>query len=247
MFSIFRKKSTVPLDLGVLRCDMHSHLIPGIDDGAPDMESSLQLIKGMSALGYKKIVTTPHVIWEMFKNTPQIISAGCEAVKMRLAEANISMEFSAAAEYFMDDHFEELLRKDEPLLTLKDNLILVEFSFVGQPVRVKEILFELQIKGYQPVIAHPERYMYFNSHKNWYDEMKDLGCLFQLNLLSVTGYYGKAPAELAQYLIRKKYVNLIGTDLHNDYHLKMLRTSAGPIQDIVTKLLDSGMIQNPGM
>jgi tyrosine-protein phosphatase YwqE len=211
------------------------------------METSLQLIKGMSALGYKKIVTTPHIIWEMFKNTPEIIRVGCEAVKMRLAEANIAMEFSAAAEYFMDEHFEELLTKDEPLLTLKENLILVEFSFVGQPTRVKENLFELQIKGYQPVIAHPERYMYFHHYKNWYDEMKDLGCLFQLNLLSLTGYYGKVPLELAQYLIRKKYINLIGTDLHNEYHLKMIRSYSGIIQDSVMKLLDTGMIQNPGL
>ena len=244
MFSIFKKNNLPRADFSGLSCDMHSHLIPGIDDGVADIETSLQLIKGMAALGYKKLVTTPHVFWEMFQNTPEIINAGCEAVKKRLAEANIAIEFSAAAEYFMDDHFEQSLKEDEPLLTLRDNLVLVEFSFVGQPSRVKEILFELQIKGYQPVIAHPERYMYFNNHKNWYDEMKDLGCLFQLNLLSVTGYYGKVPAELAQYLIRKKYINLIGTDLHNDYHLKVIRSSSGPVMETVNKLLDSGMIQN---
>jgi protein-tyrosine phosphatase len=245
MFSIFRKKVTAALDLGSLRCDMHSHLIPGIDDGVPDMETSLQLIRGMIDLGYKKIITTPHIMWEMFKNTPEIIKTGCESVKKRLTDGNISIEFSAAAEYFLDDHFERLVHKDQPLLTIKNNLVMVEFSFVGQPIRVKEILFELQIKGYQPVIVHPERYMYFNHHKNWYDEMKDLGCLFQLNLLSLTGYYGKVPAELAQYLIRKKYINLIGTDLHNEYHLKMIRSSSGIIQDSVMKLLDTGMIQNP--
>ena len=120
MFSIFRRKVTTSLDLGPLRCDMHSHLIPGIDDGVPDMETSLQLIGGMSDLGYKKIITTPHIMWEMFKNTPEIIKAGCESVRKRLADGNISIEFSAAAEYFMDDHFERLLNKDQPLLTIKN-------------------------------------------------------------------------------------------------------------------------------
>jgi tyrosine-protein phosphatase YwqE len=223
---------------------MHSHLVPGIDDGAPDVDTSLQLIRGMHELGYKKLITTPHIMWEMFKNTHEKILAAYQSIKIKLEQSNIPVELLVAAEYYMDDHFDELLRKDEPLLTLKDNLVLVEFSFIRQPVDLKEMLFKLLIKGYQPVIAHPERYLYFGAHKNWYDEMKDQGCLFQLNLLSLCGFYGKKQEELAQYLIRKKYVDLIGTDLHNAHHLQILKSSSS-IMDAVKKLLDAGMIQNP--
>ena len=242
MFSIFRKKNNEFSDFSALYCDMHSHLIPGIDDGSPDMETSLQLIKSLADLGYKKIITTPHIMWDMYKNTNEIIQSGWEAVKKELDQKKMAVDFYAAAEYFMDDYFSTLLDDDAPLLTLKDNLVLVEFSFVKAPMDFKEMLFKLQIKGYQPVIAHPERYLYFGANKKWYDEIKNIGCLFQLNLLSLSGFYGKAPMELAQYLIKQKYINLLGTDLHNARHIEALGFTSS---DIVKKLLDSGMIQNP--
>ena len=246
MFSIFRKTPHYQIDFSGLHCDMHSHLIPGIDDGAPDMETSLELIKGLSDLGYKKIITTPHIMWDIYKNTHEIIQAGCASVVDQLKEKKIPVTFSAAAEYFMDDYFNEFLKGDKPLLTLSGNFVLVEFSFVSHPVEIKEILFTLQIKGYQPVIAHPERYLYFGGvNKNWYDDMKDAGCLFQLNILSLSGSYGKAPQQLANYLIGKKYIDLIGTDLHNERHLEMLRSSPASVMATIGKLLDSGMIQNP--
>jgi protein-tyrosine phosphatase len=242
MFSIFKKKNEERADFSALYCDMHSHLIPGIDDGSPDLETSLNLIQGLINLGYKKIVTTPHIMWDMYKNTSQIIENGWGIVKEELDRKKITVEFYAAAEYFMDDHFAKLLDDDAPLLTIKDNLVLVEFSFVKAPIDFKQMLFNMQIKGYQPVIAHPERYLYFGANKEWYEEMKDTGCLFQLNLLSLSGFYGKGPIELAQYLIKQKFVNLLGTDLHNARHIQALGFS--PL-DIIKKLLDSGMILNP--
>jgi tyrosine-protein phosphatase YwqE len=244
MFSIFQKKIHHPPDLSEVHCDVHSHLIPGIDDGAADMDTSLQLIRGMHELGYKKLITTPHIMWEMFKNSREKILTAYHAVQTTLQQNNIPVELLVAAEYYLDDHFEELLTKDEPLLTLTGNLVLIEFSFIRQPIDLKDTLFKLQIKGYQPVIAHPERYLYFGVHKNWYDDMKGQGCLFQLNLLSLCGYYGRKQEELAHYLIRKKYVDLIGTDLHNARHLQILKSSSS-IMDAVKKILDTGMIQNP--
>ncbi len=243
MFSIFQRKTPAPADLSEVQCDMHSHLLPGIDDGAADMDTSLQLIRGMHELGYKKLITTPHVMWEMFKNTREKILAAYQSVSEKLAQSQIPVELAVAAEYYMDDHFEEILRKDEPLLTLHDNMILVEFSFIRQPTDLKEMLFKLQIKGYQPVIAHPERYLYFGVHKHWYDDLKEQGCLYQVNLLSLCGYYGKKQEELAHYLIRKKYVDLIGSDLHNARHLQIIRASSS-IMDAVKKMLDTGLIQN---
>jgi tyrosine-protein phosphatase YwqE len=246
MFSIFKRRSKglTIIDMSGLGADMHSHLIPGIDDGAEDVDMSIKLIKGMHALGFRKLITTPHVMWEMYKNTNETILNGFRLVQERLKNENIPVEFSAAAEYYMDDHFDDQLEKDMPLLTIKDNMVLVEFSFIREPIEVKELLFKLQIKGYQPIIAHPERYLYFGAHKNWYDEMKEAGCLFQLNFLSLCGYYGKKQEELAQYLIKKKYVELLGSDLHNARHLEIFKVSH-EIMDNVHALLDAGVLLNP--
>jgi protein-tyrosine phosphatase len=241
MVSFFHKKKS-SLDFSSLQCDMHSHLIPGIDDGVPDLDTSIKLITGMMDLGYKKIITTPHVLWDLYKNNNEIIQSGWKIVKDEIEQKKLPVDFHAAAEYFMDDHFDIIVDNDVPLLTLKDNLVLVEFSFVQEPIELKNIIFKLQIKGYQPVVAHPERYLYFGANKNWYDEMKNAGCIFQLNLLSLIGFYGKPTLELAQYLIKKNYANLLGTDLHNERHLEILQNY--PTSDLVSKLMDSGMIQN---
>jgi protein-tyrosine phosphatase len=243
MISFFQKKNTLQADFSEVRCDMHSHLIPGIDDGSPDVATSIQLIKGLSDLGYKKIITTPHIMWDMYKNTPETILPGFNVLKNELKKNNLQIEFEVAAEYFLDDYFDKLIDSDTALLTFKDNLVLVEFSFVKEPIELKAILFKLQIKGYQPVLAHPERYLYFGAKKYWYEEIKDTGCLFQLNLLSLGGFYGKAPVELAHYLIKQKYINLIGTDLHNFRHLELLGSSSSYIHTI-KKLIDSGDILN---
>jgi tyrosine-protein phosphatase YwqE len=201
-------------------------------------------VKGFIGLGYKKIITTPHIMWDMYKNTPDILKEGHAALQGALAKENLSVELEVAAEYFLDDYFESLVDTDAPLLTLKENLVLVEFSFVREPAELKSILFKLQIKGYQPVIAHPERYLYFGAQKQWYEQMKDIGCLFQLNLLSLSGFYGKTAQELAQYLIKLRYYNLIGSDLHSHRHLHLLQETSS-IGNVVRKLLDSGDIINP--
>ncbi|HEY0732571.1 MAG TPA: CpsB/CapC family capsule biosynthesis tyrosine phosphatase, partial [Chitinophagaceae bacterium] len=145
MFSIFKKKSSSPLDLSWLGVDMHSHLLPGIDDGAQDMTASMEYIRGLAALGYKKIITTPHIYWEMYPNTAEIIKERWGDVKAELDATGIEIELEAAAEYFMDEHFHEELEKKIPLLPLKDNLVLVEFSMVNPPMDLHEVLFEMQM------------------------------------------------------------------------------------------------------
>ncbi len=202
------------------------------------------MIRAMYNLGYRKFIATPHVQWEMYKNTHEIIENGAQLVRDRLAELEINVEFRGAAEYFLDEHVDELIEKNIPLLTIHKNMVLVEFSFIRQPMDLKEKLFQLQIKGYQPIIAHPERYLYFGAHKNTYDELHDMDCIFQLNLLSLCGYYGKKQEELAQYLIKKKYVSLLGSDLHNIRHINILRASSS-ITNTVNRLLDEGVLLNP--
>jgi tyrosine-protein phosphatase YwqE len=146
----------------------------------------------------------------------------------------------------MDDHFYRLLSEGQSLLTLKDNLVLVELSFAVPAINLKELLFEMQVKGYQPVLAHPERYLYFGANKGWYDQLKEAGCLFQLNLLSFRGYYGPESQQLADWLIKKGYVDLLGSDMHHDRHLEMLSTSSR-IFRTVQRLVDSGSIRNTSL
>jgi protein-tyrosine phosphatase len=244
MLGLFKKRENEPVDLSGLVADMHNHLIPGIDDGATDLESSIVMIRAMHELGYRKFVATPHVQWEMYRNTHEMIESGAQKVRERLAETDLKVGFRGAAEYFLDEHVDELLEKNIPLLTIYKNMVLVEFSFIRQPMDLKDKLFQLQIKGYQPIIAHPERYLYFGVHKNVYDELHDMDCVFQLNLLSLCGYYGKKQEELAQYLIKKKYVSLLGSDLHNSRHLNILRSSS-TISATVNRLLDAGVLLNP--
>ena len=242
MFSIFKKKAPHKNDLSELGVDMHSHLLPGIDDGAADTEISANLIHGLTDLGYRKLITTPHIMWDLYRNSPETIADSLKILQQ--ADRSSTEILHTAAEYFLDDHFDQMLENDVPFLTLKNNWVLVEFSFVTSPLNFKQILFNMQVKGYQPVLAHPERYLYFSGDRHYYDELKDTGCLFQLNLLSLTGYYGKGPQELAQFLIKKKYVDLLGTDLHHSRHLNALQT-APHLSAQVKSLLDTGTILNP--
>lgn len=178
----------------------------------------------------------------MYPNTSEIIIAGVAEVKEKLQENNISIEFSAAAEYFLDEHFEQELKTKVPLLALKDNLVLVEFSMVTAPFDLKDLLFEMQMQNYQPLIAHPERYIYLRNKKIFFDELKESGCQFQLNLLSLTGHYGTSVQELAEYLVKKEYYDYAGTDLHNSRHLISLQK----LQNIplFSRLKDSKRLKN---
>jgi protein-tyrosine phosphatase len=244
VFSFGKRKNVGANDFSALGCDLHSHLIPGIDDGVKNMEDAIRMIRGLSELGYKKLITTPHVLRDLYPNTPVTIGEGFKAVAVEIRKQNIPVEFSAAAEYLMDDFFDGLLDGGTPLLVLKDKLVLVELSFVVAAINLKEMLFKLQVNGYQPVLARPERYLYFGANKAWYDQIRETGCLFQLNLLSLGGYYGKSSLELAKWLAKKKYVDFLGTDLHHERHLAFLRSAPG-LQDSVNKLVDTGLIRNP--
>jgi tyrosine-protein phosphatase YwqE len=221
---------------------MHSHLLPDIDDGSPDIETSLHLIRGMMDLGYTKLITTPHVMWDMYQNTPEIILTKLAELKNAVSDAGLPVTIHAAAEYFLDEHVESLLKKNAPLLTISGNMVLSEFSLAYPPQGLKDILFEMQMQGYQPVIAHPERYIYLERNREFYDELKDIGCLFQLNILALTSYYGKAVQELTHYLIKKEYYDFVGTDLHGQRHLDALYNPA--LTNQLKKLMDTGKIRN---
>lgn len=199
--------------------DIHSHLLPGIDDGAKNQEDSLKLINNLKDYGFSQFITTPHVLTGVWDNTKQGITSTEESTKLFLNNAGVNNPFKAAAEYIMDDAFVQLF-KSEPLLTLKDNYVLVEMSYLNPPIQLYDIIYELQVAGYKPILAHPERYLFYHSKYQEYQKLKRSGCKFQINLLSVTGYYGKGVQIAAQKLLEDNMIDFAGSDTHHSRHVE---------------------------
>jgi hypothetical protein len=223
MFPFFKKESSSEhKGYFPFKTDIHSHILPGIDDGSPDLESSINLIKGLIELGITKSIATPHIISDLYRNTAETINDVLNILQNELKIQEIQFEINAAAEYMLDTYFLELLQKKEPLLTLSNNIILTEFSYASMPEEPNKISFEIQIAGYKPILAHPERYPYYYKNHKMYNQLADLGFLLQVNLLSLTGYYGKEAAKAAKYMLDNNLVAYLGTDLHHDRHLSAL-------------------------
>ena len=209
-------------DFSFLGADMHSHFIPGIDDGAKTIEDSLYLIRSMAEMGYKSIITTPHIMADYYKNTPQIINDGLDAVKSALKENNIEVGIRAAAEYYIDEHFIHLM-ETEPLLTVYQKEVLVECSMLYEPPNLIDVLFNMITAGYRPIFAHPERYLFLHNRFDRYQGLKDRGCLLQLNMLSLTGYYGRNIKLVAEDLLAKGLYDYVGTDTHHEKHAQAIK------------------------
>jgi protein-tyrosine phosphatase len=221
LFSKFQPK-IAPIDFSTAVADMHSHLIPGIDDGARTIEDSVELVRSLHELGFKKIITTPHIMSDYYKNTPAIIMEGLELVKEAVRKENISIELCAAAEYYVDDGFVKKL-ETEKLLTLGDNYLLFEISYINCPENINEIIFRMQVLGYKPIMAHPERYPFWYNNFDQYRHYRDSGVLLQLNTNSLCGYYGYEAKKIAEKLIDQEMVDLIGTDTHHTRHIAALQ------------------------
>jgi tyrosine-protein phosphatase YwqE len=224
MLNFFSKKKTVPVYTGFswLSQDIHSHILPGIDDGSPDVATSLELLRSLSEAGINKFICTPHIIGDMYRNTPETVNNALAVLKKAVLQNGMQVEISAAAEYMLDDHFMELVRKKEPLLTLTKNYILTELSYSTSPSNLEQISFEINTNNYQALMAHPERYPYYHKNYDGYSRLKELGFLLQVNLLSLTGYYGKTVAKAAKFILDNKLADFVGTDLHHSNHLAVL-------------------------
>ena len=233
MFSIFSKKAkqaTMPYTT-----DLHSHILPGIDDGSQNVETSLKLVDQMQQWGITKIVTTPHVTEETFENTQETIKAAYNELKTHLS--NDAPEIIFSAEYRMDENFMKHL-KNNTLIPLPNNYLLIENSFVQPFWDLKNLIFELQLKGFKPILAHPERYTYYYEQKRIYTDLIHLGCLFQINWLSIAGYYGKDTKAIAHWMIDNGYVDFMGTDLHNMHHAEAITEylNSKDYQKVIRKL-----------
>jgi tyrosine-protein phosphatase YwqE len=201
--------------------DIHSHLLPGLDDGVQSFEEAEAIILRFKNLGYTKLITTPHVMSDFFKNTSEGILAKLTELRQWLAVKNINIEIQASAEYYLDEELLKRIETNVPLLTFGKNHFLFETNFMTEPLNLKEFIFMATTKGYKPVLAHPERYLYIQSDFSKAEDLLNRGVLLQLNVSSISGYYSKAAQTTAQKLIDKGWVHLIGSDCHNLQHIKL--------------------------
>ncbi|MFV8374742.1 tyrosine-protein phosphatase [Flavobacterium sp. GSP11] len=218
MFLLFKSKPVLKDLIPDNHIDIHSHLLPGIDDGAKNFEDTLRLTKALQGFGVSQFITTPHIIQHVWDNTHEQILSNATTTASDLKKQTITVPFKAAAEYLMDDQFVRLFQSHD-LLTLKDNYVLVEMSYINAPIQLFSILFDLQVAGYIPVLAHPERYLFYHNNFNEYLKLKRAGCLFQLNLLSVVGYYGPEITKIAEQLLQKGMYDYVGSDVHHNNHI----------------------------
>lgn len=237
MFTFFKSKPVLKDLIPDNHIDIHSHLLPGIDDGARTFQDTLRLTKALQGFGVSQFITTPHIIQYVWDNTHDQILSKKETTVAELEKNKITIPFSAAAEYLMDDQFARLFQSGE-LLTLKDNYVLVEMSYINAPIQLYSILFDLQVAGYIPVLAHPERYLFYHNNFREYEKLKRAGCLFQLNLLSVVGYYGAEITKIAEQLLSKGMYNYVGSDVHHDNHIasfeqKVKIKDLAPLKEVI--------------
>lgn len=236
MLSLFKSKPFLKDLIPNGHIDIHSHLLPGIDDGAQTIEDSNFLISELQSMGFEQFITTPHVMKNVWENTREGIE---NILGTTICSLKHPAPLRAAAEYLMDANFVELFKKDK-LLVLKDNYVLVEMSYLNPPIQLYNIIFELQVSGYKPVLAHPERYTFYHNNFSEYQKLKNAGCSFQLNLLSTIGYYGHDVAKAAEKLLQKGMIDFVGSDVHHENHItgfsrKILLKDPHPLKEAIAR------------
>ncbi len=199
--------------------DIHSHVLFGIDDGAKTIEDSKYLLTEMKNLGFCKVITTPHTMANVWNNTPESITQKHTEVTQKLPKETKDLYLKCASEYLIDDEFISKI-KNKSILPLKNNFVLIEMSYINPPIQLFDIIFELQLAGYVPVLAHPERYLFYHNSFEHYYKLKKAGCYFQVNLLSTVGYYGEPVAKMAQILLEKEMIDFVGSDIHHKNHIE---------------------------
>jgi len=223
MFGLFKKneaKKEITFDYSSIGVDMHSHVLPGIDDGAQNPQESIFLIKRMMSLGIRKIIATPHIMVDYYRNNAETINGALTILKAELEKEKIDINIEAAAEHYFDETFEDLV-ENEKVMKMGPNFVLFEFSFVSKPPNLNEVLQKMFMKGYKPILAHPERYSFMDVEQ--LKKIRDWGVSLQINTISLTGYYGKEAKKLAESLIDFQMVDFISSDMHHPRHADALK------------------------
>ena len=224
MFSFLKKKQNVET-VNPITVDLHSHLIYGVDDGSETLEQSLSLIQNLKDFGYKKIITTPHIMNDFYKNSKDTLFPKRDIILKELENKNINIPFHVAAEYYLDDGFLKKLKDKDNLLLIENKYLLVETSYINEPINLITLIFEILSAGYTPILALPERYTYLYNDFEKYQEVYDRGVKFQLNINSLSGYYSKGAKDIASKLIENKMIDYACTDCHAQKHLDTLKKS----------------------
>lgn len=219
MFGLFSKKSQ-PIPIW-FKTDIHCHVLPGIDDGSADIPTSVELVKGLGALGIERIIATPHIEAIHFPNTENTIDEAFRQLDTELKQQGVDIPLSYSAEYRIDENLDALV-KENRLLPYPGKYILIENGWIQEPWNLEQIIFDLQIKGYQPILAHPERFVYYHKDIKRLDSLHEK-IPFQINLLSLAGYYGTTVRKTAENLLKKGYADFMGTDTHGTRHLESLQ------------------------
>jgi protein-tyrosine phosphatase len=236
-----REPELGPADLAVLGTDIHSHFIPGIDDGAPHLEASIELLTAMRELGYRKVITTPHSMADGYRNSPEIILGGLEKLRAEVRRQGLDIEVEAAAEYYLDHELEQRVANDQ-VLTFGNRYLLFELPFISEPNILLNVVFQMQTQGYKPVLAHPERYGFWHTNFSKYEQLKERGVLFQLNMVALSGAYGPQVKTIAERLIDAGYYELLGSDCHNMNHVQAIQYTRS--RPYLHKLIGSGKLLN---
>ena len=224
MLNWFKKKKAPEFNFATIGADMHSHILPGIDDGAQHVGNSLLMARDFQSLGFKKIIATPHIMADYYRNTSSTIFQALDVLNEQLLKNEINLEVEAAAEYYLDETFQNKVSKKE-VLTFGAGYLLFELSYLNAPNNLFEVISKIQDAGYKPVLAHPERYPYYHSGMENYHQIKETGCLLQLNTISLIGYYGKTCKYIAEQLVDSYLLDFLGSDMHHAKHAAALKDS----------------------
>lgn len=218
--------------------DMHSHLIPGIDDGAVTVSDSVFLMSQLQEMGFSHLYTTPHSFPEIYPNTRESLQEGRDSLDNFIPEG---IQLGLSSEYYLDEQFSQNL-EDHMFLPLPGSRLLIEFSQVSFPLYLENQVEKIVNQGYTPIIAHPERYSFFQNRLDFLNHLKSMGAEIQLNALSLTPYYSRGTKALAESLVKANMFDFIGTDLHNAAQLEVLRKV--PVLPYYAMLIESGRLKN---
>ncbi|WP_222933153.1 tyrosine-protein phosphatase, partial [Fulvivirga aurantia] len=226
-----------------LSTDLHSHLLPNLDDGVDSYDESLFIIESLAEMGYKKLITTPHIMQDFYNNSVESINAKMTELRSILKEEGIDMQVEAAAEYYLDDHLMQIIDDEsQELLLFGNNYMLFETSFMNQPFYLNEFIFKAKSRGINPILAHPERYAYIQSNPDLIDDLITRGVYLQLNINSITGYYSRQVRKMAERMIDNKKIHFLGSDCHNKNHLQVMQRSVN--EKYYTKALRLPLLNN---
>lgn len=232
-----------PKDFAFVGADIHAHLIPGIDDGPENVEDALYLAGALRDLGFRRLTATPHSNERYSNQRDEILAAG-EQWRELVWSRYPGMPLSVASEYRLDETFPAYIADEEGLLTLgaEGRFVLVEMPFAGAPLTLANDIFTLRAKGYQIVLAHPERYLFMAEDASAYGLLREQGCLFQLNLISFSGHYGAPALRNAHFLLKRGWVDYLASDAHREQHIAALKRVAQDAQTM--RLLSAAPIKN---